>query len=513
MTGVTSTRRHAAPSGNRVGLALRRWDVGGWLTTAGVTAVAAALRLPALGRPPELVFDETYYVKDAWTLLNLGYEAQWPSDPDPAFEAGQTDGYLAQASYVVHPAVGKWVIAAGLRLFGADDPVGWRIGVAVAGLVTVLLLTRVARRLFASTAWGATAGLLVALDGSAIVNSRTALLDGVLTMWVVAAFAALLVDRDRVRARLAAPGAPPGTWFGPGLGLRPWRLLAGVLLGLAVGTKWSGLWFLAAFGLLSVAWDAVARYRAQHRRWWQATLLRDAGPAAGSLVGVAALTYLGSWLPWFRSAAGYGRQWATTQPASWVPDALRSWWHYHGEMYRFHTGLTADHVYTAHPVGWLVQWRPTAYFYASPEPAQQYCGADHCSQAVTSLGNPFIWWFAAAAVVAAVWWAVRRRDGVAAAALSGVVAGWIPWFAYADRPVFTFYAVAILPWLALTLTWAARRLLRWSEATDHQRSVVTALVVAGVLIVATTAFFWPLWNAQVVPLGFWQLHQWLPSWV
>lgn len=491
----------------------------GWVSAIGVTAVAAALRLPALTRPHELVFDETYYVKDAWTLLQLGYEGQWGADPDPAFEAGDVDGYSDRASYVVHPPVGKWVIAAGLRLFGAQDPVGWRIGTVVAGILSVLLLTRIARRLFRSTAAGTLAGLLLAVDGTAIVLSRTALLDGVLATFVLAAFGALLLDRDAARRRLAhltGPPRAPGRW-GPGLGLRPWRLLAGVLLGLAVGTKWSGLWFVAVLGLTTVAWDASARYRAGVQRWWQATLLKDAVPAFLSLVVVAVGTYLLSWVGWFRSTAGYGRTWAEGHPGegvTWLPPALRSLWKYHQDMWGFHTTLTAEHGYAAHPLGWPVQWRPTSFYYLAPEPAQQVCGADRCSQAVTSLGNPLLWWLAAAAVVACVWWAVRRRDAVAAAALTGVVAGWLPWFAYSHRTIFTFYAIVFLPWMVLCLTWATVRLLAWGDQDVWRRSLVrTAVTVLAVLVLAASLFFWPVWTAQVMPFGDWRLRMWLPSWV
>jgi dolichyl-phosphate-mannose-protein mannosyltransferase len=489
---------------------------GGWPATLAVVGLAALLRLPALDRPGTLVFDETYYVKDSWTLLNLGYEAEWPDDVDAAFAAGDVDGYLQERSYVVHPQVGKWVIALGMRLLGADNAVGWRIGAAIAGIITVLLVTRLARRLFDSTALGVVAGCLVALDGSAIAQSRTSLLDGILTMWLVAGFAALLVDRDWARARLDRLTAPPrrAGRFGPGLGLRPFRILAGVLMGLAAGTKWSALWFLAVFGLLTVAWDASARYRAGVRLWWQGALLRDAGPAALSLVGVAVLTYVGSWWSWFTHEGSYGRQWAASYPDSWVPDALRSWWHYHGQMWRFHTGLEADHPYLANPVGWLLQIRPTVFYYESPEPAEQMCGASHCSETVTSLGNPFIWWLGAAAVVAAVVWALLRRDQIAAACLTGVAAGWLPWLAFPDRPVFTFYAVAFQPWLALTLTWAVARLVAWARPDQVRwRYLVTALVVVAVLVVAATVFFLPVWTADVMPYEKWQLRQWLPSWV
>lgn len=479
--------------------------------------LAAALRLPALGRPHSLVFDETYYVKDAWTLLRLGYEGQWPADPNPAFEAGDVYGYSASAAYVVHPAVGKWLIAAGLQVFGAKDPVGWRISAAVAGIVAVLLLTRIARRLFRSTMLGAVAGALLAIDGAAIVASRTSLLDGFLMVLVLAAFGALLLDRDLAAERLAASTAPPRApqRWGPGLGLRPWRLAAGVLLGLAVGTKWSALYFVAVFGLLTVGWDASARYRAGVRLWWQATVLRDAGPAFLSLVPVAALTYLATWFSWFAHPGAYGRQWAVDHPGEgvqWLPPALRSLWKYHQDMWGFHNGLETPHDYAASPLGWPVQWRPTSFFYQSPEPAQQACGADHCSQAITSLGNPLIWWLASIAVLACVWWVVRHRDGVAVAVLSGIVAGWLPWFAYAHRTIFTFYSIVFAPWMILALTYAGWRVLQGGDDVGRtvRRVVVAALAV---LVVAVSVFFYPVWTAQVVTFRFWQLHMWLPSWV
>ncbi|HWS59080.1 MAG TPA: phospholipid carrier-dependent glycosyltransferase [Actinotalea sp.] len=490
-------------------------DDRGWAATAAVTAVAAALRLPGLGRPATLVFDETYYVKDAWTLLQLGYEAEWGADPNAAFEAGDTSGFGTDASYVVHPAVGKWLIALGLRLLGAGDPAGWRIASALAGVLAVLLLTRIARRLLGSTVLGAVAGLLLAVDGLAIVHSRTALLDGFLMVLVLAAFGALLVDRDRSRARLARATAPPRatTTWGPWLGWRPWRLAAGVLLGLALGTKWSALWFVAVLGLLTVGWDLAARYAAGVRRPWTGTLARDAWPAFLSLVPVAALTYLATWASWFASPDAYHRQWAVQHPGqgvTWLPPALRSLWHYHQEMWGFHTSLTAEHGYAAHPVGWLVQWRPTSFFYETPEPARDLCGADRCSQAVTSLGNPLLWWLGTAAVVACVWWVVRRRDGVAVAALSGLVAGWLPWFAYAHRTIFTFYAIVVLPWLILALVHAADRFVGHGPRAGTRRTVA---LMAFALVIATSVFFYPVWTAQVIPFRTWQLHQWLPSWV
>lgn len=514
-TGSTLARMASGSGTPRLLDRYRKMDAAGWVTTGAVTALAALLRLPALGRPHVLVFDETYYVKDAWTLLTQGYEAAWEEDVDAAFAAGDVDRFRPDPAFVVHPQVGKWVIAVGLRLLGADDPAGWRLGVALAGIVTVLLVVRAGRRLLGSTALAALAGTVLAIDGSAIVHSRIAILDGILGMWLVAAFTALLVDRDRTRARLAAATGPPRApaRFGPGLGLRPWRILAGVLLGLALGTKWSAIWFVAAFGLLTVGWDAAARYRAGVRHWWQATLLRDAVPAFASVVVVAALSYLASWWAWFRGN-GWGRHWAATEEPSWVPDALRSWWHMHEQVWQFHTGLVAEHPYSAHPIGWLLQLRPTAFWYNPVSGPSAECHVKDCTQTITSLGNPLIWWLATAALVACVWWAVRHRDAAAAAVVAGVAAGWLPWFAYGDRPVFTFYAVAFLPWLALGLAWAVGRLLTWSRGDPvREQRVSTALLVLGALVLAASVIMYPLWTGQSIPVQHWQIRQWLPGWV
>mgnify|MGYP002132569274 CR=1 FL=1 len=46
----------------------------GWIVSLGITALAGALRFADLARPKAVVFDETYYMKDAFSLLRWGYE-------------------------------------------------------------------------------------------------------------------------------------------------------------------------------------------------------------------------------------------------------------------------------------------------------------------------------------------------------------------------------------------------------------------------------------------------------
>ena len=201
-----------------------------------MTLLAGVMRFWHLQHPHKLVFDETYYVKQAYTLWQNGYENQWPKESDAQFTVGNTEIYLDAGDRAVHPPVGKWMIAAGEWLFGIDSSFGWRFAAAVIGTLMVLIVARTGRRLLGSTLLGSTAGLLLAVDGHHLVHSRTSLLDIFLSFWVLCAFSLLVLDRERSRTRLAAAVATARDRgrlgaLGPWLGVRPLRLAAARLPG------------------------------------------------------------------------------------------------------------------------------------------------------------------------------------------------------------------------------------------------------------------------------------------
>ena len=97
----------------------------------------------------------------------------------------------------------------------------------------------------------------------------------------------------------AVTEAPPP--LGASGGLRPWRILAGALLGAACAVKWSGLYYIMFFGLLSSFWDLFLRRRYGVEKPIAGTLLRDVPSALASIVLVPALLYIWSWRAWFAS--------------------------------------------------------------------------------------------------------------------------------------------------------------------------------------------------------------------
>ncbi|PZU31962.1 MAG: dolichyl-phosphate-mannose--protein mannosyltransferase, partial [Microbacterium sp.] len=149
----------------RVGADARLGRLCSWLAPVLVTALAGILRFWNLGHPHSLVFDETYYVKDAWSQWNLGYAATWPDGADVRFAAGETDIFTTDPSFVVHPPLGKYLIGAGMWLFGPDNSFGWRFATAMFGTALVLLLFFVARSLTRSTVFATVASGLLAIDG------------------------------------------------------------------------------------------------------------------------------------------------------------------------------------------------------------------------------------------------------------------------------------------------------------------------------------------------------------
>lgn len=519
-------------------LGVRPTDTIAGLVSAAVVAVyGGILRFWHLGQPGTLIFDETYYVKQAWSLIRYGHErkvldhlAAKDASPkvDEVWASGTPDVFGANADFVVHPPVGKWVIAAGEYIFGASNPFSWRFGVAVLGTLSIFMLARAARRMFGSTVLGLTAGLLLAVDGQHFVHSRTGLLDMSVMFFALAGFCALLIDRDSSREILARKvgallerGAQPADLalrYGPWLGLRPWRWAAGVSLGLAVGVKWSGLYFLAAFGLASVFWEMGARRAAGIRRWWCAATVGDAPAAFLTVVGSALLTYLLTWWGWLASSGGWNRDWAQSHPAqgiaSLVPGPARSLWAYHVEMLNFHVGLSSPHDYQSNPWSWILQVRPTSFFYEGPTMGEQGCQVESCSRAILNLGNPLIWWGAAGALAVVLFMWALRRDWRAGAILAGFAGGYLPWFAYQERTIYTFYSVAFVPWVVLAVTYLLSIALgRPGDSLVRRRvglGIWTAYCVAAV---AMFAFFYPIYVGEVIPFSQWQLRIWFPSWI
>jgi len=415
-----------------------------------IALASFVLRIINLGLPKGFVFDEVYYVDGARDLLKYGVEV---------------DG--ENPEFIVHPPVGKWLIASGIKLFG-DSEFGWRFASAVFATLLILLFARLVHVLFYSPLLTALGAALMALDGLLLVHSRTALLDLFLTFFTL--LGVLLWHRNR-------------------------HIWAGIAFGLAIGCKWSAIYFVAVIGLIAVYKILVVRDIRKSAQQIAAKFLQY------GLLPVVVYTL--TWTGWFISDRGWSRQWSSNPFFSWL--------HYHSEMLNFHTGLTEKHPYEANPWSWLVMGRPTSFFYESPKG----CGAKDCAQEVLALGTPILWWVGTISIAVVIGYWIKslihhRVDSAANLVVLGVVAGYLPWFAMQQRTVFSFYAIIIQPFLIIAIVSCAKLLLG-----SGLRPAVSQSIVGGIfaLIVLCFIFFSPLFAGQVITYEDWQLRMWFESWI
>jgi len=401
-----------------------------------ITFMALFLRVFNLSTPKGLVFDELYYVDGARDYLKYGVEL--------------ADG---KAEFVVHPPVGKWLIAAGIKLFG-DSEFGWRIAVAIAGTLTVYLTAKIAQRIFHENKWATLAALLMALDGLNLVMSRTALLDIFLTLFVLLSVNAWLKGN---------------------------YLALAIYLGLAMGSKWSGIYFVFVILILEVALN---------RRFIRIFK-----------VGItSALVYLASWVGWFNTSTGWDRNSKSNPLASLI--------NYHQEMLNFHTGLTEKHSYQANPWSWIVMGRPTSFYYQSPKG----CGAKSCAQEVLAIGTPILWWIGALALLFLIGanlhhFAMRELDLGVLIPFIGIVAGYLPWFFFQERTVFTFYAIVFQPFLILAIVLLAK-------VAYEYHSKFRYLIAGAVLLIALNfIYFYPIFTGAITTYDAWFDRMWWSSWI
>ncbi len=395
----------------------------------GIGLLAQLLFCWRLTTPHVLVFDEVHYVPAARMLRSL---------------AGPVN--------IEHPLLGKTLIALGMMLFG-DNALGWRALSTAAASAVVMGVFAILWLLFGRIRTASVGAVLTALNFTVFVQARTAMLDGFMAAFVVTGLAALLWA---MRA---------GGW---------WRwLLGSVLLGLAVGTKWTSLPYVGFAGLTYL----IARRR-------RPALWPGLHPVAALalLGGGVALAYLATFWPAFLYA---------DQPLTW-----RTLLPFQIDMYHRQTQVLPPHTYQSAWWTWPFDWRPIWYLYEF---------ADGAQRGVLMLGNPAVMWGGLIAVLACL--AAWVRSGNAKA--GGIALLWIGsvamWAIIPKSLGFFYYYYLSSIWLAIAIAaafdhWRAR-LRYWDEAF---------LALTGVLFI----HFYPILGATALKgPGSFHGWMWLKSWI
>ena len=423
-------------------------------TPAGLVALVLATRLPRLDRPRVFVFDEVYYVLDAADLLRHGVESS------PA-----------------HPSLAKWLIAGGIRVFGFS-PIGWRSATLLAGIALVLVTWAAARRITDRPDLALAAGALVALDGIAFVTGRLALLDGFVALATTAAAGCVLgalADRTTRSACAAGAGRSPSSSASA-----PDEV--GGRLDLAGGrhrARQPGA-LLRAPGTGSTTADGGS----------------SGGPDPGSVGGLR--RHLRGLVRPGRAPPGGLVHCHGKLPCPLSPlDRVTVWFDHQRMLVDFHANLDTDNPEAAPACAGRCSPTPPTSSASSasrrwptrrPPRRRGLPDRDEPTQVrVLALANPVSWAAGLLGLGVSAFLAVRRRDDAAGIVLGLAAAQWLPWM-LSGREVYSYYAVSLVPLLALATVLALDRLPR------VRRYTLVPLLVVRPRRSSSSTRCWPGWR-------------------
>jgi dolichyl-phosphate-mannose--protein O-mannosyl transferase len=411
--------------------------------------LALSLTLPRLTTPVEYVFDELYYAFTAGNYVagNEAYNSRIPPTEDPAIEW-------------THPPLAKLWIAGGILVAG-DSAVGWRLPSVLLSVAGVLVTFFLGLSLTGSRAASALAAALLLFDGVYFIESRL----GMSNLLVLVTTAGALLGLSRVLT------APPERIARP-------LLATGVMLGLALATKWSAA---ALLGLtwLAICWRVIDLWRRDQDAAGREAILPFLLWTPVAMALVPAAVYLASFSHFFLT----GHDWANFV-------AL------HRDMLTYHRELGVVHSNSSWWWEWPLALRPVWYYVNEGLETGSYIIAN---------GNLLLYWPMVVAVLwlAIDWWG--RRPAALWVLLIGFFGQWLPW-ALSPRGTFIYHFLPAVPFGCIALAWLLTG--AWNRGGFWRAGAVLYVLA----VVATFAFFYPVYTAMPLTPDQLELRLWLDSW-
>jgi dolichyl-phosphate-mannose--protein O-mannosyl transferase len=393
--------------------------------------------------PEKYIFDEVYHAITAKLIARNDVRAyEWwnpPVEPNTAVDW-------------LHPPLAKYTQAIGILMFG-ENSFGWRISSVVFGVLVIAAVFKLADVAFDSKPLALTAAALSSLDGLLLVQSRIAMNDIHVTFFILMTvlFYLLYIKRHQPL----------------------WLLATGMAAGLAIGSKWSGLYILALVGLfqagylISQAWKMSRRKKQAWMGWFQTSVL-----SVVALVIIPIVLYLAAYSHMFLQGKG--------------------WEHFrelHNQIWWYQTTLKATHSYQSRPWEWFLDARPVWYFV-------EYSGASQIAN-IYAFGNPLIFWaggLAVLATIAGLLWQWRMTKQVSFSVvmiLASYLIVWLPW-QLSPRIMFFYHYTPAVPFMTILTAYWLRKLWRRGWKLP---------VALGLLFIFLIFILWyPHWTGIPVPI-------------
>lgn len=463
------------------------------------------------------IFDEVYHTVTVKLIARDDPRAyEWwnpPIEPNTAVDW-------------LHPPLAKYTQALGVKVFG-ENPLGWRISAVLFGTLAIWLTAELARAIFRDRQIALIAAALAASDGLLLVQSRIAMNDIHVTVMLLLTFWAFAWYRQK----LERVSGSPKKLQAARASLRKRLFLSTLLAGLAMGTKWSGL-----FGLVVIWFFEVTSLLRQRQAWlpvrahWPAlffekALLLVVVPFAVYVLSYSHMFWQGKSLVCTLDYIKQGQCYCSNQPSAWVSllqtatfgvipwerlearaGCTRLISHFselHQQIFWYQTTLKATHDYQSRPWQWFFNLRPV-WMYV------QY--SDQRIANIYAQGNPALFGFGVMAVVGTVvtlGYQLRRLNRAVLARIFSLeselgrlfylaviyFAVWLPW-TLSPRIMFFYHYTPAVPLLAIIIAYWLRRI--W----QHSRRGRWLAVLVVVITLSTFGIFYPNWTGWPVDTEF-----------
>ncbi len=503
---------------------------------------AFVTRIYRVSEPKGYIFDEVYHALTAKLIRRNDPRAyEWWHQ---AIEPNTAIDWL-------HPPLAKYTQALSMDIFG-ENSFGWRFSSVVFGVFVILATAILADQLFHNKVLSLLAGLLASLDGLLLVQSRIAMNDIHVTFFILLTCILYVKFRqlldDQKNQRLA----------------QFYLLLTGLSAGLAMGSKWSGIFILGVVWFFEIARVVATGAVKKLSFSWMATLRTFI-----FLLMTPGIVYLLSYTHMFlqgKSLICEGDhpiqgQCYCEQDSSWWVDALKTafpsnaaGWeklearggckrlisHFselHHQIWWYQTNLTATHPFQSRPLQWFLDLRPV-WFYVSY--------TDNTIANIYTQGNPFLFWFGDIAVIVTMGWLImgdaaveKKKSGLEVKmtlfknfftqhlpqlrkqkmsereqnfwpllfVLIAYLAVWVLW-EFSPRIMFFYHYTPAVPFLCILLAYWLMKLVE-RKNVNGQYLALAALAI----IFLTFLVFYPNWTG--IPVPKWvaeNIYFLLPSW-
>lgn len=432
-----------------------------------ILGFAVLTRFYNIENPQKYYFDEVYH---AITIKYVAENNPWAFEWwHPPIEPGVMIDWL-------HPPLAKYIQAIGVLIFGFNS-FGWRVGSAAMGVGIIFLTYHLGKILFSKKV-GLLAAFIVSLDGLLLVQSRIAMNDVHVTFFILATLILYRYYRNAVDFRKITNTTHQLILF----------FLVASSSGLALATKWSGFFVLAAVGLSELFYTlqtflyarkklrskSKSKFSIEYFKRSVLLLIKTFIPLIGK--GVLML-----FIPAAIYIASYGQAFLQGKDFQYFKDL-------HNQIWRYQTTLNATHTYESRPWQWFFNMKPIWYSF-------EYEDSKSTSN-IYAFGNPGLHLFGISAVLASCIWilTIKKKKSLNLVWLVFVYFFlWLPW-QFSPRIMFYYHYLPAVPVLSVILSfWLARK------------SNTVLFLILGFIFVCFLIWY-PLWAGLPAPAQFEALY-------